>query len=732
MANDQANKTYTEVNRLLKDNKLKKAFSVLSSNPHLNTDSKLRDLLNNLEETYKYLIHYLVEGFEDESRDKMLSDIKSSLYFVNDAVRRNMIVADSSDIYSSTLRMEKVRKSTLRSRISEYRKAESMASLAKEAGGYVELQREADNSLSALFAHVWTSFGASSDDYRSIRDFMKDGDVSFNAKAQMISALMLGNMSFYDKNGLGCLIDIFESDLEPRIAARALVGIILVVASHPERVADDRMLNYRLSLWNDSIIIYRQLREVVMGIIRAHDTERISHKMRNEVIPELMKLRPEIIDKLRSSPEMADIESLEMNPEWEDLLNKNGIGDKLKELTEIQMEGGDVMMTAFSNLKAFPFFNNPANWFLPYFPDHSDIASQSTGSNAMFRELLDMEGVMCDSDKYSFALSLSRMPEEQSKLLAARMGEQMEQFKEVMANRKMKSTVPEFDTEVTRYVRDLYRFFKLFRRRNEFADPFEKPLDFGSLPYISDVLADNEILSLVGEFYFKRGYFNEALPILLKLEKEDSGNTQVWEKIGYCYHSLKDYKSALAWYKKAELVNPESQWLISSMATCFSRLNRFADASEYFQKALEKTPEDKRLLELTAYCQIKSGEIDKALANFYHSEYVSPQRISTWRGIAWSELLKKNLDKSLDYCNKILSHEKCCGNDLLNTGHVHYLLGNKKEAVECYKRAALFNEYGIEALEKDMTEDISTITSLGGKEKELLLLLEKVKYDLDL
>lgn len=730
MATDQAPNIYIDVENLIRSGRLREAFSALTRSSALLSDTKTRDLLKRLEETYRYLIHYLVEGYEDEGRERMLADIRSSLFFINETAKRNMIVADSPDIYSSTHRLEKVRKATLQTRMAEYRKNASMASLAREAGGNPQIQKDADDALSALFMYVWTMFGSSSSDYADLKAMVSGEDVLFAAKAQIISALLLGALAFYDRKSLECLIDIFESDPEPRLAARALIGIVMIIAAHPERVADDRALANRLSLWGDSIIIYRQLREVVMGIIRAHDTERITHKMKNEVIPELMKLRPEILDRLRSSSEATDLESLEMNPEWEDILNKNGLGEKLKELTEIQMEGGDVMMMAFSNLKSFPFFNNISNWFLPYFPDHSELASDTSGSKTMFGEILDMEGVMCDSDKYSFALSLSRMPEAQSRMLAEKMGEQMAQFKEMMSSRKLKSSVPEFDTEVTRYVRDLYRFFKLFRKKDDFVDPFAHPLDFGSLPFISDILADIEILSLVGEFYFKRGYFKEALPILLRLEKENPEDIQVWEKIGYCYHSLEDYRSALAWYRKAELINPDSAWLVKSMATCFRVLGQFEDAAEYFGKALAKDPENCTLLEATGFCQLKADDIEGALANYYHSEYVNPGRISTWRGIAWSELLKGNYPKCMAYYDKILTSPECTGSDMLNSGHACYLTGDRKGAVERYGKAARFNGYGLETLEKELAEDIEMLTKHGGDEKELSLMLEKVRYDI--
>lgn len=201
-------------------------------------------------------------------------------------------------------------------------------------------------------------FGEKHLDYNLLSDEVINSDLPFSYKAQIISALMLGNLSFYDRNALTALIDIYEADINQKISARALVAILIVVAANPERVKTDAKIRTRLSLWQDSIITYQRLREVIMNIIRTRDTERISAKMQNEVLPELMKLRPEILHKLKDISEESDMEMLDVNPEWEELLNKNGIGDKLKELTEMQLEGGDVMMVAFSNLKKFSLFQH--------------------------------------------------------------------------------------------------------------------------------------------------------------------------------------------------------------------------------------------------------------------------------------------------------------------------------------------------------------------------------------
>ena len=51
------------------------------------------------------------------------------------------------------------------------------------------------------------------------------------------------------------------------------------------------------------------------------------------------------------------------------MMERSGLAEKLKEMSEIQEEGGDVMMGTFEHLKTFPFFSEPANWFLPFDTD---------------------------------------------------------------------------------------------------------------------------------------------------------------------------------------------------------------------------------------------------------------------------------------------------------------------------------------------------------------------------
>lgn len=724
---------YKEIDALVDSGNLHEAFSRLSNELNKSSDYRIKDLLTRQQDTYKYLIHYMVEGFSDPSRNRMLSEIESTLHFISDSARREEVTFDSPDIYSSTLRFLKVRKTNLQSLLKEYRDNQSVANLAALAGGDIETARKSDESLSEIFSYVWTMFGAETDDYRLLLDAVKDTDTPFGFKAQVVSALLLGNLEYFDRKGFMTLLDIIDADLSPALTSRAMTAVVLIMNMWPTRVKKDPAISDRLSLWQDSIVVYRQLREIVMNIMRAHDTQRISSKMQNEVLPELMKLQPEILKRLGKVSGSKPLESIEANPEWEEILEKNGLGDKLRELTDMQMDGGDVMMMAFSNLKQFPFFNNVSNWFLPFSSSHSEVLPVSDTTGELFRDMLDTEGVMCDSDKYSFVFSLAHMPESQRKMVNEQMEAQLSQLREAMEGRTMKSTLPEFDQETTRYVRDLYRFFKLFRKKGDFPDPFDKPIDFYSIPYVGEVLGDTEILRLAGEFYFKRGYYREALPMLNRLDEvegEEEGDSLLWEKIGYCHMQLGEFDDAVVWFRKTELFHPESKWLIKQLALCHRLLQNYKEAADYYVKALASDPENYHLLVNAGHALLEAGDYSGAISHYYHADYLNHGNPGVKRALAWAELLNGNTEKSIQLYSGLIKNPESSATDHLNAGHAFFLKGDYKNALRCYMRAAGFDGYGLKGLEEAIVEDIPVIEKRGGDARILRLLIDRVRYDI--
>lgn len=178
--------------------------------------------------------------------------------------------------------------------------------------------------------------------------------------------MMLAN---YDERGLYILLNAYYTSVDTTIKVHALCAALIVMSIYYRRKPSGRVISLldtvkEMPQWKEDV------KMVSLQFIRTRGTEEINRKMREEVIPEMMKLRPDIYKKINENPEaMNDMASLDdINPEWEDILNKSGIADKMKELQEMQEEGADVMMSTFSHLKTYPFFSDISNWFLPFRP----------------------------------------------------------------------------------------------------------------------------------------------------------------------------------------------------------------------------------------------------------------------------------------------------------------------------------------------------------------------------
>ena len=76
-------------------------------------------------------------------------------------------------------------------------------------------------------------------------------------------------------------------------------------------------------------------------------------------------------------------------------------------MNELQLEGADVYMSTFAQLKSYPFFQNPHNWFYPFDMQHSSIIREfglkPTGENAVLSLILQ-SGFFATATSIHYAL----------------------------------------------------------------------------------------------------------------------------------------------------------------------------------------------------------------------------------------------------------------------------------------------------------------------------------------
>ena len=78
------------------------------------------------------------------------------------------------------------------------------------------------------------------------------------------------------------------------IRIRALIAIILTLYTYRRRTAFYPEIERQLGLLAESPDFKRLLLTIILRFILARETEKISHKLQEEIIPEMMRLRPQI------------------------------------------------------------------------------------------------------------------------------------------------------------------------------------------------------------------------------------------------------------------------------------------------------------------------------------------------------------------------------------------------------------------------------------------------------
>lgn len=691
--------------------RLTPALSQLSEWIRENDLWQYSDEIERISTSYRLMGDYLLSGAADPSRAKFYDSIVSDLRALALKMDREVKVKESPAIYYATARIRVLAAKPLGQLIDDYLKNVDRINLAIQGGTKppVALRQRKEEMLTDVFNYFWTVYPVSSDDAGRVKSLVGDPSMPGELSAQVVAGLLLGLIQHYDSARLNLLLDVYEQEPNGEVGALALTSAIIGAMVNKRRLDEDRLTFDRLKLLASDDCNYRRIIDILLEIIRTSDTDRINRTIREEVMPRFKEIEPDILKRIKDASH-ADDTSIEDNPEWQKIFEDRRLNDKMKELFEMQEEGADILMFPFSNLKNFHFFNVPANWFLPFDPAHSQVGAEG------------MEGIvpdfmMCDSDKYSLALSMAKMPRERLDMMRRQLEGQEEAIKEAQKDFMLKNSDTEaaFKRRAVSFLRDIYRFFRLFRLKNEFVDPLEAPVTLDRLTFVQDRLRnDVPTMRLLAEFYLKRKDTECALPIFLDLEEHGDADASDYEKIGYLYQTAGDWEKAMEYYSKAQLFNPESLWLIKRLAAVCRHLGRFDDAASYYSQALEAEPENKKLIMSLGACHLATGNYADALRQYYKIVYLDPAHSAASRAIAWVEFLNGNYDKSRNY-HEIVLKDNPTSTDYLNAGHLELATQNYTQALDFYKKALASVEEGkgMSTIERVLKKDRNDLINAG-------------------
>ncbi|WP_436416526.1 tetratricopeptide repeat protein [Petrimonas sp.] len=734
----EATKIHSTILNFIENHRLKEAFDSIKQLASGQQNWKATEKATELETNYKYMIHYLVEGNRDPEQQKVYNHIVRDVYTLADDLLEQFQTRDSSSLFFEKTRLANVRQPISTAEyhdiISRQTDTFSVIGLLPDNDEKQSRTRQAvvdrEHTIQDFFYSIFSSPRAKEEQIKSYAEFLNSTIMPVEARCLLVSALTLNILQRFDQKKVEFLLDTCNHP-EPEVSLRALVGIVPVFRHYKNRWKYYPEITGRLSVMADDAVFTRRLMTVIIQFIQAHETEKITKKLTEEIIPEMMKLSPMIGKKINLEEWMGETGLEEKNPEWQKIIEDAGLTDKLQEFTDMQLGGADVFHSTFSNLKNYPFFNEMSNWFLPFNKQHSSLQqlfSDRSEGDSLLSAMLNTS-MICNSDKYSFCFSMMVMPEQYRKMMISQLGAESDELKKMAEEELVLNPHQKEETVCKQYIQDLYRFFKLYPRKADFEDIFASPLDYHQLQPFQSVVSEAKNLERIALYYFEKNNFSEALDAYLMLTEKGNPTSETWQKIGYCRQMLGDVKSALEAYLKADLMDENNTWVLRRIAHCYRLLKEPESALQYFRRLEQLKPDDLNIQLNIGHCFLELDEYAEALNYYFKVDLLSHDNTRAWRSIAWCAFLSRKFDVAQRYYSQIIENQPNA-HDFLNAGHVEFCLANTKKAVVLYVNAVR-STGSFNVFKSMFDEDLEELQKAGIDTTILPIILDKVRYDAD-
>ncbi len=727
---------------LVSERRIKQSLDLLTDMITSVSSGDLRDEYENIAMTYRNMVTYTIDGIKDPERNKIYLKLIQSILGLADRVRQDILShysgwhtywvkqqAEKGMKVSGKTIVDTVDDLLFKSELDEWLKISNEINPDPESG----IARRHRHLIKNIFNHLWLTDYYGDAENSLIDIILKSNKFRWHESSIFTTAITLSSLRTWQTEKLFHLIRIYEAGQE-QVLERALTGLILNLHYYNVRFLLYPELGARITEMSSDARFREHCRIIVLQTIRSRETEKLSKKLQEEILPHMAKLKPRIEEKLDLDNILPSEKNEEKNPDWSDVFSDSDeIYKTMEELTQLQMEGADVYMSAFANMKQFDFFKDFQNWFVPFYPDHETVNEiykdeiLGPGTNEL-AEALYKTPFICNSDKYSLLLNLKYLPSSQKTMMLKVFRMELEGLQQLNDDASPTDPYRSFRINITQYLQDIYRFFKLSPYRKEFEDLFIGKMDMYNSEFFKITCNAAEVEAGLADYFFNKNFYEDALFLFLKQVSERPADIQLYEKIGYCYQERYDYEEALRYYKRSELIEKKA-WTLKKIGLCLRRTGKNEEALEYYLQACEMEPENIHSIIMTGHCYLDLRNYEMALKYYFKVEYNDPGNLKILRPIAYCYFALGRFDDSEKYYDR-LSAGKLTAHDQINIGHLALCRGKKHEAVNLYRQSIIAGELSKEQFISIFSEDSPLLISLGVNPDDLPILLDYLLFSI--
>ncbi len=666
--------TALQISNAIHKNKIALALSYIKDLINQDNNWELTSKYDEIIMLYKQHLSYNIKGTKLEDNTEMCDFIRNNILEVSEKLCHN-IETKISKSFSATLRKSQ----------------DTAHAITPTAKNIFSVQEQYNNGYSdefhteanTLFNVLAFSDNISGELKANISDLIADKNIIPLIKLISISAISLNILTVYNSELFNLLLKSYQIELNNELKARIDIALVLIIAKYNDRITLDKK-NFSIisDLLTDKSFL-ENIEYTYTQIVRTYENKSISKKIENEILPEMMKIKSKDIFKI----EIDDDD--DFNPKWNDAIENPQLEEKLREFGDLQLSGADVYVSTFAQLKSHPFFFNIANWFFP-FDGKNKFVSKLFNNNDDFFTILSKSPQLCNSDKYSFFMTIADMPQSQINMLTTSIADQISQMKEENIDEAWKENSLEYKHTIRQHIQDLYRFYNLFAHKAEFNSPLETALDLYKHNIYNILFPNSESKLRIAEFFFEKDCYANATDLFLNLSSEIIPEADFYQKLGYAAFKSGNTEVAISAYNDALLIQPNDKWTINALVRTHKSIGNIHECVSLLENLHKLYNDDTKIITNLANSYYEIGDFQSSLKLLFKINYLEPNNINTIRKIIDVLLRTNNIEKTAYYINifnnMIPDISALNSNDLINIAYFDITNGNNTSAINHLKK----------------------------------------------
>lgn len=567
---------------------------------------------------YRLMQDAMMRGLRDDKIDEVYADIMRKVYGASlDVLIEEKVKKYSSFAYARVSAQQiEAHPDAVRTVLEAYVQDMAMmafepentrkAKMEKLTADHHAYMKQLFNAL--LVAPMWNDRRAA-----DFADLLLSPTIDRDDALLLVSAVMLATMNVNDPYKWDMLAEVYVRATDKVLKMRALVGWVLSLPYDPRGPRIFPFVQERIKAMLADKTTLKQMLDMQMQMLFCCNADADNEEIQRNIMPTLIKntnlqmTRLGIVEK--EDDPMKDI--MDPNAAERDM---EEMERKYRKMMDMQKQGSDIYFGGFSKMKTFPFFNDLCNWFAPFNAAHPALgAARERLAGSTFLNNLMENGPFCDSDKYSFALAIAqimdRMPDNVKEMLNS----------DATFGPTVSKDEQEDPAYICRsYLQSLYRFFRLYRSKRDFLNPFildELEDNDGNALFMSYKLLacpemEENAVALCG-FLFKRKMMRELMSMAICFKSsqnprlvrflalvpmtdgkwqeaydlfasvsEDQHTEESLRGMAHCCMSLKRFGEAVAIYRRLLAMHPDSFSYQLNLAVCLMSSDAFSSCGD--------------------------------------------------------------------------------------------------------------------------------------------------------